>query len=302
MEHTKTYSSVTEESFRFKIFTDRLQTVTKHNQRYELGLESFELGINQFSDMLTNEINQQMNGLNHTLIQSTFKNSQLVYMPESIEVDEEINWNEKGAVTPVKNQGNCGSCWAFASTGCLEGQTFLKTGKLVSLSEQNLVDCSGSHGNHGCSGGWMMYAYKYIADNKGIDTEDSYPYEAVQEKCHFNPKTVGATDTGSYSLVGNEKTLMKFVGTVGPISVAIDAGQNSFHLYSKGVYYEPLCGKEVNHAVLVVGYGTDSYGQDYWLVKNSWGEQWGDGGYIKMARNKNNNCEIASYAIYPKLI
>jgi len=146
----------------------------------------------------------------------------------------------------------------------------------------------------------MDYAFRYIKDNNGIDLEDSYPYEAVVGRCRYDPRHVGATDTGFVDLPkGDENSLKKAVATIGPIAVAIDASQKSFSFYSGGVYYEPRCNPQhLTHAVLVVGYGTEN-GHDYWLVKNSWGKSWGKSGYILMARNKNNNCGIVAAATYP---
>lgn len=183
----------------------------------------------------------------------------------------------------------------------MEGQHFRKTGKLVSLSEQNLIDCSGRYGNNGCNGGLMDNAFRYVKENKGIDTEESYPYQAEDAKCHFNPKKIGATDKGFVDIEsGDEEQVRAAIATVGPVSVAIDASHESFQLYAGGVYYDPECSSEqLDHGVLAVGYGTDEKGQDYWLIKNSWGSSWGDEGYIKMARNKDNNCGVATQASYP---
>jgi len=220
------------------------------------------------------------------------------------DMPKKVNWTSEGYVTPIKNQQQCGSCWAFSATGSMEGQHFKKTGKLVSLSEQNLVDCSQPEGNYGCEGGLMDQAFNYTVINKGIDTEASYPYTAMDGKCVFNATNVGATISSWTDVpTGSEADLQKAVATVGPISVGIDASQYTFQLYKSGVYYDPNCSSQfLDHGVLAVGYGTKKmHGKstDFWLVKNSWGTDWGMDGYIEMSRNKNNNCGIATQASYP---
>jgi len=290
--HGKTYETKTEEAQRYAIWRNNLEIVRKHNAEKH----SYTLAMNQFGDLTATEFKYLFLGYRqgNSTKGSTFLSPSNVVLPDT------VDWRTKGYVTPVKNQKQCGSCWAFSTTGSLEGQHFKKTGNLVSLSEQNLVDCSTAYGNHGCQGGLMDNAFRYIRANDGIDTEQSYPYEARNDRCRFKRANVGATDTGFVDIQrGSESHLQEAVATVGPISVAIDAGHSSFQLYHQGVYNEPRCSRTLlDHGVLAVGYGTYQ-GQAYWLVKNSWGAGWGMEGYIMMSRNRNNQCGIATQASYP---
>ncbi|CAN7977042.1 unnamed protein product [Ixodes persulcatus] len=215
---------------------------------------------------------------------------------------KEVDWRAT-LVTEVKDQGMCGACWAFSTTGSLEGQYARKTGRLVSLSEQNLVDCSDeAYNNHGCAGGLMDRAYVYIFVNGGIDTEESYPYEMKQGKCRFQRKDVGASLTGYVRIVprNDEKLLEKAVAFLGPVSAAVFAKLPNFRFYAEGVYDDQGCSEfDVDHGVLIVGYGTTEKGQNYWLIKNSWGTKWGDHGYMKLAKDANNVCGISSLASVP---
>jgi len=305
--HRKDYNTTEEEKFRMKIYMENKQRIAKHNTRYYQGHHNYKLEMNHYGDLLPHEFSGMMNGFRQDLKLLQGANSKkegaTFLAPANVELPKSVDWRELGAVTPVKDQGQCGSCWSFSATGALEGQHFRQTGKLVSLSEQNLVDCSTSYGNHGCNGGLMDFAFRYIKDNGGIDTEASYPYEAVDDTCHFKKRDVGATDVGFVDIKqGDEEALKAAVATVGPVSVAIDASQPSFQFYSEGVYDEPACSPQnLDHGVLCVGYGVSDDGQEYWLVKNSWNTVWGDQGYIKMARNKNNMCGIASSASYPQV-
>jgi len=297
--HAKSYSA-NEDRVRYGIWKSNSEYVVKHNDEADKGIHTFWLKMNKFADMTSQEFVKIYNGFNASLSSSQAGSNMLFVNNENLKVPDSIDWRTKGYVTPVKNQGQCGSCWSFSTTGSLEGQHFRSTGKLVSLSEQNLVDCSAKEGNAGCNGGLMDQAFQYIKENNGIDTEASYPYKAVDGKCHFSASNVGATVSGYVDVqTKDEDALKQAVGTVGPVSIAIDASHISFQLYSHGIYYERFCSQtRLDHGVLAAGYGTDGE-SDYWLVKNSWGESWGDSGYIKMSRNRRNNCGVATSASYP---
>nr|XP_015192100.1 PREDICTED: cathepsin K-like [Lepisosteus oculatus] len=242
------------------------------------------------------EVAEKMMGLQVPM----FRNSSDTYIPDDMQkLPKAIDYRKLGYVTPVRNQGSCGSCWAFSSAGALEGQLKKTTGQLVSLSPQNLVDCVKE--NDGCGGGYMTNAFKYVMTNRGIDSEESYPYVGEDQQCAYN-KTGRATGCKGYKVIpeGSEKALQAAVAKIGPVSVGIDATLYSFQFYKRGVYYDRNCNKDdINHAVLAVGYGATPKGKKYWIIKNSWGEDWGHKGYILMARNRNNFCGIASLASVP---
>jgi cathepsin L len=287
-ENGKSYSQA-EFTAKYATFKANMDFVAQWNAQEG---EHHEVAINQFADLTAAEFARLYNGLRVSVDASKVN---YVASPTATAVD----WRTKGAVTPVKNQGQCGSCWSFSTTGSTEGAHQIKTGSLVSLSEQNLVDCSTAQGNQGCNGGLMTQAMDYIISNKGIDTEASYPYTAQDGTCRFKTASVGAT-LASYTNVqqGSESDLVAKI-TLGPTSVAIDASHSSFQLYSKGVYYEPACSSTaLDHGVLAVGYDTDG-SKPYYIVKNSWGTSWGQAGYIWMSRNRNNNCGIATMATLP---
>jgi len=292
--HQKSYNHM-EFQHRFAIF--------KSNQRYidEFNAKSngMTLAMNHMGDLTNAEFKRMYLGtkVDANKVQlggEAFVADNTEALPTS------FDWRTKGAVSHVKDQGQCGSCWSFSTTGSTEGCHFLNKNQMVPLSEQNLVDCSGSYGNEGCEGGLMTQAMQYIIDNKGIDTEDSYPYTAEDGTCQYNAANSGATLKGYKNVkTGDEGDLQNSVSK-GPTSVAIDASQSSFQFYSSGVYDEPNCStSQLDHGVLAVGWGTDSTGGDYWIVKNSWGTSWGQSGYIWMSRNKSNQCGIATMATLP---
>jgi len=210
-----------------------------------------------------------------------------------------FDWSAKGAVTPIKNQGQCGSCWAFSTTGSLEGANYLKNKNLISFSEQALMDCSTKYGNHGCNGGLMDDSFYYVIDN-GIPLESKYPYKAVDGSCKYNATTDNAFQITNCAdvTVENELPLRAAIAQQ-PVSVAIDAAHASFQLYKSGVY-SGLCGTNLDHGVLAVGYGEEN-GKAYFKVKNSWGAGWGSNGYIFIANKGDGKgqCGIQLAASFP---
>ncbi|XP_006631511.2 cathepsin L.1 [Lepisosteus oculatus] len=302
LKYGKSYSSHAEEARRKGTWLSNRKQAIVHNMLADQGIKSYRLGMTFFADMDNEEYRRVAFRGCLGRFNTTKARHGSTYLRQAggANLPDSVDWTAKGYVTEVKDQKDCGSCWAFSTTGSLEGQNFRKTGKLVSLSEQQLVDCSTDYGNYGCGGGLMDQAFQYVIDNGGIDTEESYPYEAVDGLCRYKPSSVGATCSGYSDITSaDESALQEAVATVGPVSVAIDAGHVSFQLYESGIYNEPECSSsDLDHGVLAVGYGS-SNGMDYWLVKNSWGLSWGDGGYIRMSRNKNNQCGIATAASYP---
>jgi len=300
--YNKVYSTEDEEALRYAVFKKTQADNAAHNAKYD---STYERGVNQFSDMTDEEFKADY--LSSLIIPEGLLNGTTpsggepwVPPPEGTVIANDMDWNQRGAVTPIKNQGQCGSCYSFSATGALEGAVFRKTGRLPSLSESQIVDCSGRYGNYGCRGGWYQSAWKYLRDCGGNQGENSYPYVARQGYCRFNRQYVVTQVRGFHDLPeGDENALTQALATVGPVSVAIDASRSGFRSYKRGVYYDPYCSStNLDHAVLAVGYGTEN-GMPYYLVKNSWGTWWGANGYIKMSRNYNNQCGIASKPSYP---
>jgi len=286
---------VFEEETRRAIWEDNHDFIERHNAAYEAGIETYSVGENEHSDLTNMEFASMLTGLQTMELTET---AEMFEPVDYSDVRATVDWRTDGYVTPVKNQGRCGSCWAFSATGSLEGQHYKKTGHLVSLSEQQLVDCSSA--NYGCKGGWVYKAFDYIKTHHGIASESAYPYKGVKGHCHFHTNDAVATLTGWVHVRGGSETdLQAAVSQKGPISVAIDASHRGFQMYKHGVYHDSNCSpRNLNHAVLVVGYGQETGGK-YWLVKNSWGRSWGNQGYINMAKDRHNHCGIASQAYYP---
>ncbi|KAJ4745921.1 Cysteine protease [Rhynchospora pubera] len=292
IKYGKRYNSVEEIQKRFNIFVDSSKLIRSTNRK---GL-SYKLGINKFADMTWEEFKATKLGAAQEC-SATLKGNHI--MTEEA-LPETKDWRETGIVSPVKNQGHCGSCWTFSTTGALEAAYKQATGKNVSLSEQQLVDCAQSFNNFGCNGGLPSQAFQYIKYNGGLDTEEAYPYKGVNGICHFDANSVGVKVLDSVNItLGAEDELKHAVGLVRPVSVAFEV-ISGFKQYKSGVFTSDHCGttpQDVNHAVLAVGYGVEN-GTPYWLIKNSWGADWGIDGYFKMELGKNM-CAISTCASYP---
>ncbi|XP_064201479.1 cathepsin K-like [Anguilla rostrata] len=294
--HNKEYGSQEEEEQRRSVWEKNTLLIEAHNLEYEQGMHSYQLGMNHMGDMTAEEVAEKMTGLVVPQARETNNTFALDDIPTKL--PNAIDYRILGFVTPVINQGSCLSCWAISAAGALEGQLMRSRRKLVPLSPQNLVDCVRS--NYGCKGGYMTNAYKY-AMKKGISSERKYPYMGVEQKCAYDRSNRVAQIWYFMELpAGNERVLQAVVAVHGPVSVGIQARSPSFIFYKSGVYYDPKCsGEYLNHAVLVVGYGVTPTCKKFWIVKNSWGQTWGDGGYILMARNSRNLCGIANLASIP---
>jgi len=304
-----TYNSTTEELHRFKIFANNVKIIIKHNVEQDLGLHTYRLGINKFSIFTNEEFSEKFKGYKYEKnCRSELSDIRRSYIPipPYITLPVSIDWRDHDIVTSVKDQQECGACWAFSATGALESHHARVTGELIGLSEQQLIDCSTQYGNHGCNGGSMDNAFSYVYYNKGLADEGSYLYVRTNETaCKFSRESVATTCDGFVDIPeGNETALQEALALQGPVSVGINS--RLLQHYRSGVISHAECSSKVHdldHALLVVGYDIANdpiYGQqEYYIVKNSWGTTWGENGYVKFARNKNNMCGISTAASYP---
>lgn len=294
---SRRYENIQELEARFQIFRSNLRNIILHNLDHR---QNFTMGINQFTDLTPQEFKDQyIGGLKVEVGSYGCK----TYSSSASGAPTSIDWRNKGAVTSVKDQGQCGSCWTFSSTGAVEGAWAIAKGQLVDLAEQQLVDCATgiSYGSHGCSGGQMEGAFKYIIEH-GQCSLASYPYTAKDGTC----KTCSAVAhvSSCSDVKPNDQISLKGAVAQQPVAIAIEADTRYFQSYSGGVLTSSSCGTSLDHGVLIVGYGAEN-GIDYWLVKNSWGTSWGDKGYVKIARSDSTSdagiCGIAMDPSFPSI-
>lgn len=300
------YPSVEEEYNRFGIFLQNLQSIAMWNTESK---NDARLRPNQFADMTSEEFVNYVHGKNGKCFSGgqrprfTIGANRKVEQKRVAANPASVDWEAQGVVTPVKNQGQCGSCWSFSTTGSIECNYAIATGKLVSLSEQQLMDCSYSYGNLGCDGGEMDSAFKYVVNEGGLCTEEAYPYTAKDGLCQASSCGTKYDPIQNYTDVDKEdEAALETAAAQGCVSVAVEANQLAFQYYSSGVLTGD-CGTQLDHGVLVVGYGTES-GQEYWKVKNSWGATWGENGYILICKDcdkngKQGECGINDQPSYP---
>jgi len=300
----KEYASDEERATRYGVFKENRVYINRMNQEYP----ETQFDINEFADMSHDEFaGSYLHGFRPELKQQWGELPHLgTHQYSGAALPASVDWNAKGAVTPIKNQGQCGSCWAFSTTGSVEGAWEIATGKLVSLSEQQLVDCSKAEGNQGCNGGLMDNGFKYF-ETAAICTEDSYPYAG---KTGTTCKATSCTDgipaggvKGFKDVAKDDMNALMEAVSIGPVSIAIEADKGAFQFYKGGVLTQK-CGTNLDHGVLLVGYGSLD-GKDYWKVKNSWGPSWGQEGFILLERGTSSpdgaagECGLRQSASYP---
>ena len=299
--HGKQYPGATERDYRISVFDANVKKIYEHNTHSN----TWTMEINKFADLTATEF-KRLYTRPYTRVNNT------LWIPPASALPASVDWTTEGAVTPVKDQGQCGSCWAFSATGAMEGAwalfganalksaNALKNKVLYNLSEQELVDCSVPEGNQGCNGGLMDQAFQYVVKN-GLGTDASYPYTATGPNACKNVSSV-VTLSGFKDVPQNSEVALMTAVVQQPVSVAVEADQSSFQFYSGGVM-SSTCGTSLDHGVLLVGYGTSSTGQDYYKVKNSWGADWGEKGYILLGRGakfgQSGQCGIQMDPSFP---
>lgn len=291
-DHSKEYNTVHEYFARKDIFENNKRMIERHNAH---GQNKFSLAVNKFADWTWDEFKNNMVGPGRPQGLLGARRQPICELPDK-NLPSSFDWTVGGAVTPVKNQGACGSCWSFSATGAIEGLNFINTGDLVSLSEQQLVSCDRI--DQGCNGGLMENAFGYVKRH-GICKDEDYPYTSGsgdRGQCQECP--VYMNIAGYNAVPPRNETALQLAVYQQPVSIALEADRKAFQFYSDGVMDSTECGQELNHAVLLVGWGSEN-GTDYWTVKNSWSSDWGEGGYIRLARNIANSAGQCGMALEP---
>ncbi|XP_053973401.1 procathepsin L [Hylaeus volcanicus] len=295
--YNKTYSD-NEETARRLAWEENLVTIYKHNMMAAAGHHDFTLRDNHMADLGTRQYMRDMVKLIPSRKRRVSQGPMVgAVLHDPRHIPRQLDWREKGFKTPAQNQRDCGSCYAYSIAGSIQGQIFKETGMLIPLSEQQLIDCSASTGNMGCSGGSLRNTLRYLEKAKGLMAQEHYPYRGKQGRCHFQ-EHMSVVNITSWAVLParDERALEAAVATIGPIAASINASPKTFQLYHTGVYNDEVCSSDmVNHAMLIVGYTPTE-----WILKNWWGEEWGENGYMRLAKNKNR-CGIANYAAYAKV-
>ena len=291
---SKSYGTKEEFDFRSNLFKNTLAFIRSENARNE---NTFTVGINKFADWTPAEYKRILGYKPH----GGAKNYPVASFDANVSLPTSVDWRNEGAVNPVKDQGQCGSCWAFSAVSGVESRYKIKSGTLLSLSEQQLVDCCSYGGSMGCNGGDEDSALDYVRD-KGLMTEKDYPYTAYDGNCAYNSgKVTPAKPTGHTMVTPNKYLALKTAISTGPTLVAIEADTNVFQFYSGGILNSASCGTDLDHAVIAIGYGVDATKGEYYIVRNSWGSTWGVKGYVNIAGGKDGAgiCGIQLDASYP---
>ncbi|SPP81668.1 cathepsin L1 isoform X1 [Drosophila guanche] len=293
--NNKKYVHGFDEMRSFKAFQTNFKIIKDHNKNYQDGQTSFRLATNVMADMSTDGYLRNFLRLLKSQSNAADDNiADIVGSAQMSNVPESLDWRRKGFTTPSQNQQSCGSCYAFSIAESIEGQVFKRTGKILTLSVQQIVDCSVSHGNQGCIGGSLRNTLKYLQSTGGIMRSDDYKYASKKGKCQF-VGDLSVVNVTSWAIlpVNDEQAIQAAVAHIGPVAVSINATPKTFQLYSDGIYDDVSClSTSVNHAMLVMGYG-----KDYWILKNWWGARWGESGYMRLKKG-SNLCGIANYAAY----